>query len=157
MVYIEVTPNNAKLCNTLLKKNKWIVLYHWKQCGHCIELLPKWKTITKNENKCCIMEIEYSVYPLLQKKYTNVSGFPSIIVYDNGKVIDDFKEQRTLTNLKKFIKSSAYHNDLETKETIIKSIIDFENKGNKTQIKSKNIKTNTKAIAVMNDKKIIKK
>lgn len=140
MVYIEASSENAKLCNSLLKKNKWIVLYHWKQCGHCIELLPKWKTVTKNENNCCIIEIEYSAYPHLQKKFTNVSGFPSIIVYDNGKIINEFKEQRTLVNLKKFIKSPSYHNDIETKESIINAIKEYENKGSKLQIKPKMIK-----------------
>lgn len=128
MVYIKADSQNAKLCNKLLKKNKWIVLYHWNKCGHCLELLPKWNLATKNDKNCCIIEIEYDVYPHLQKKYTNVGGFPSIIVYNNGTIIDEFKEERNLTNLKKFIKSSIYHNDEETKKTIINAINEFENK-----------------------------
>jgi thioredoxin-like negative regulator of GroEL len=142
MVYINVTPENAKLCNLLLNKNKWVVLYHWKQCGHCIELLPKWKSVTENEKNCCIMDIEYDNYPYLKKKFTNVTGFPSIVVYSNGNSIKEFKEQRTTANLKKFIKSPENHNNHQEE---MMDILNTINKYNEAKNKSiKKVKENKK-------------
>jgi len=107
MPSVNINPNNAKKFCKVVKKGVFICLYHWKDCGHCITLLPIWKDAVKKSGKnSYIVEIELANLKHLDKKYRDVQGFPSIIVYKNGKKFKEFSEQRTLENLEKFIKEN---------------------------------------------------
>lgn len=115
MSVINITPLNATIFCNLLKKNTCICLYHWKDCGHCVELLPIWRMAAEKAGKNAnIAEIELENMKYLDKKYTNVMGFPTIIVYKNGAKKAEFKDQRTLQNLEKFIKDNS---DIKPKKT----------------------------------------
>lgn len=106
MLYI-LTKDNYNEINKILCKKKTIVLYHWNNCVHCLQLIPIWNEIckkyVKNKNINIInAELEY-IY-LLKKKYKkNISGFPTIIKYKNGKRFDEFHKERTIDNLNDFI------------------------------------------------------
>lgn len=107
MPSIKITPKNANNFCKIVKKGVFICLYHWKDCGHCITLLPIWEEAVKNSGKnSYIVEIEMDNLKYLDEKYRTVQGFPTIIVYKNGKKIKEFSEQRTRENLEKFIKDN---------------------------------------------------
>lgn len=106
MPHTKINNKNIKDFLECIKNNKIIVLYHWNTCGHCQELMPLWKkAIKKSGKKSYIVDLEYSMLNQLPENY-KVSGFPSIVVYNNGQYFDDFKEKRTIENLEKFIKKN---------------------------------------------------
>ena len=140
MVFLDITKDRAKKFNSLIKGNRWIILYHWKSCGHCIDLLPIWKMAVESEEKnAFIAEIEYDVFPLIQKKYRNVLTFPRICVYENGVLKENFQEKRTLSNLKKFIKTNHVIPDNNLEKTL-KNINNIDVKNVKNVKKIKKIK-----------------
>lgn len=105
MPLVNITSDNAKIFCEVLKNNTFVCLYHWHQCGHCVELLPIWRTaIEKSGKNTNIAEIELDNMKYLDESYKKVQGFPSIIVYKKGKKITEFKQPRNLKNLEKFIK-----------------------------------------------------
>jgi hypothetical protein len=58
-------------------------------------------------NKSNIFKVEYDNFRFLPDILKNVSAFPMIVAYENGKKKEEFKEQRTMDNVKKFIKSNT--------------------------------------------------
>jgi thioredoxin-like negative regulator of GroEL len=123
MVFLEITKDKAKKVRTIIKENRCIVLYYWKLCGHCINLLPIWRNAVELEGKNSIIaEIEYDVFPLIQKKYNNISTFPRICVYEHGELKEIFQEKRTLKNIRNFIKKNSIIFDDEKIEKTLKKI-----------------------------------
>lgn len=121
MVFLEITTDRAKNFNSIIKENRIIVLYYWKSCGHCINLLPIWRMAVESEGKnCLIAEIEYDVFPLINKKYNNIYAFPRICVYEHGELKENFQEKRTIANLKKFIKKNQIMIDEKLEKTLKK-------------------------------------
>lgn len=109
MVFIEVSDKNYNEANKLMSKNRWIVLYHWSNCFHCIELLPIWRSVVNIFNsKSLIAEIEYSNMTYMKSPFNEMMAFPTICVYENGKLIDTFSSKRNVNNLKKFFNKYSY-------------------------------------------------
>lgn len=107
MVHLKITPENASKFNKVIIEDRWIVLYHWKSCSHCIDLLPIWNSIIESEGEdCLIADIEYDTFNKIDKKYTDVKIFPTIVVYENGLLKENFKKKRTVSNLKQFLKKN---------------------------------------------------
>ena len=105
MPLVNITSDNANLFCRALKNTTFVCLYHWNNCGHCVELLPIWrKAVKKSGKNTYIAEIELDNMKYLDDEYNKVQGFPTIVVYKNGKQISEFKKQRNLLNLEKFIK-----------------------------------------------------
>lgn len=106
---------NSKLIGGLLEKKKnndiVIIVYHWNSCGHCRSFMPVFHDLLNRERDLMdmsnIFEVEYDNFKYLPNDLTDVNAFPMIIAYENGKKKEEFKEQRTPENLKKFIKSNA--------------------------------------------------
>lgn len=107
MPYFIINKDNSKIFSKINKIDKVIILYHWNQCGHCIELMQIWnKLIDKFKDKVYIFEIEYSNFKYIPSKYNNILGFPSIISYKFGEFDSEFKNKRNTTNIEKFIKKN---------------------------------------------------
>jgi len=106
---------NSKIIGGLLEdtKNKdtVIIVYHWNSCGHCRSFMPMFHDLLNKErnliNFSNIFEVEYDNFKYLPNDLTDVNAFPMIIAYENGKKKEEFKEQRTKENLKKFIKDNS--------------------------------------------------
>ncbi len=109
MNHIIFNDDNIKQFSKLLKDKKVIILYKMNNCAHCNELKPKWDIVIKklsNEN-INIYEIEYSFVSKLPSKYREILGYPTILSYDNGKSINEFKGKRTIKNIETFIKENT--------------------------------------------------
>lgn len=106
---------NSKIVGGLLENKKKndviIIVYHWNSCGHCRSFMPMFHDLLNRERNLMdmsnIFSVEYDNFDFLPNDLRNVNAFPMIISYENGKKKEEFKEQRTEDNLKKFIKENS--------------------------------------------------
>jgi hypothetical protein len=113
MPFIEINENSRNNLNDLFDTD-CIFFYYWNNCGHCLQFKPIFYDVIRElmENrptfmrKTKIFQIELNKMDLLPNEFQNVNAFPSVIAYSNGNITGEFKDQRTKTNLNKFILSS---------------------------------------------------
>jgi thioredoxin-like negative regulator of GroEL len=106
---------NSKIVGGLLENKKKndviIIVYHWNSCGHCRSFMPMFHDLLNRERNLMdmsnIFSVEYDDFDYLPNDLRNVNAFPMIIAYENGKKKEEFKEQRTEDNLRKFIKNNS--------------------------------------------------
>lgn len=101
---------------TLLQHNQNVLcFYYWKLCGHCIQFAPIWKSVIMQfKDKINVAQIELDSVRKLDHQY-QVSAFPTIIVYRNGKKNAEFNKARTPEELIKFIKKNLLQNSANPK------------------------------------------
>ena len=129
----------SKISNELNKPKISVVLIHHVQCGHCINLKPTWERFKElNKNKPFkIIDIEANELSKLDHPIKNtINGFPTIMKVKNGKVDENFVEERTLDNINAFA-----NNNVKKKLNNLNSKINKEN--NKTKKKQPNKKGKT--------------
>ena len=82
-------------------------MYHSDICEHCLKLMPLWKRISKKYDKSeeiAIINVEANYINYLQVKYKkNIKGFPTILKYKNGKLIEEYDGDRKTKSLNMFI------------------------------------------------------
>jgi thioredoxin-like negative regulator of GroEL len=100
-----ILPDNAQTkFKNILKKGTVVSYYHWKLCGHCKAFAPLWKKITRQyKDKILFANIELEGMKGIDEYY-KVQGFPSIIIYKNGKKKKEFTGERTAERLDAFLK-----------------------------------------------------
>ena len=85
-----------------------LVLVHMNGCGHCKTLMPEWESASK-ENKTEInmrsVEMSEGDGPDLCKKH-NITGFPTMILLDNGKKIKDYDGERNKNSILQFLQNN---------------------------------------------------
>ena len=81
-------------------------LFHWKDCGHCKNMMPEWdKFHSANNTAIKTSKVEKDDNPTLLKKY-NINSFPTILLLDDaGQVIETYKGERTKDAFTSFIES----------------------------------------------------
>jgi thiol-disulfide isomerase/thioredoxin len=90
--------------NFNLGPGKVIVLYFAPWCKFCVEFKPVWEELKgRVGDGVRFMEVDGSDHPELMK-FMNVRGFPSIVMYKDGKEISRYAGKRTLESLIEFIK-----------------------------------------------------
>ena len=71
-------------------------------CPHCVKMEPEWSRFkAMNSTNIQTKELEASKDSALAKKY-NVKGFPTLLMINNGKVIDTYSGERTAEEFNKF-------------------------------------------------------
>lgn len=109
MNVLDLNHQNIDKFGSMIKGN-CVILFHHPQCGHCKELRPTWERL-KHENKTKpvnIMEINADMLNTLNHPIKHsVKGFPQIVRLENGKVMEEFNQQRSLENLNDFVRRSA--------------------------------------------------
>ena len=86
------------------QKGKWLIRYHADWCGHCINMKDEWKKLENNNLDFNLASIEESVLKKLSKHPSNLLGFPSIHLVNNGKFIKEHSGERKYEEFK-----SLYH------------------------------------------------
>jgi len=87
-------------------KEPIIVLYHMTTCGHCIALRPAWNDAVKDAVNVKIAEIE-SAQMFDLPAQLQVSMFPTIVVVQEGRFIDEYHGDRTKQSLHIFMSKYA--------------------------------------------------
>ena len=109
-MYINVgSSGDALNLSNLLKDGDWMVLYYAEWCGHCQTMKPEWNKVVnkmKNNNNLNIAEIESNHIDNLINKPT-IEGFPTIKMYNNGKEIANFEDERVADKMEKFAMTNS--------------------------------------------------
>lgn len=92
-----------------VNNGKWIIRYHADWCGHCQVMKPEWKKFTDNHKQFNIASLEENAIDKLKTKPSNLLGFPSIHLNNNGKFIKEFSGKRESADFKNFYDSYAKH------------------------------------------------
>lgn len=86
-----------------------MVLFYAPWCPHCKSMMGDWRKLRNRVGpKMDIVDVNCDEKPEMAEKY-NVNGFPTIILFKNGKKIH-FEGPRKLQNFLEFVKE----NDIET-------------------------------------------
>lgn len=112
MQIIELNKTNLKKddIHKLLKEKICLIGVFSKLCIHCNQMKHQWKFLKKKlKNKKCnglLLEIDsqqlnYIDYSSLNK---SINGFPSIMIFKNGKLVKEYNGNRTQKDMFKFFK-----------------------------------------------------
>ena len=104
---MEITQRNVDRFNSIFNKNHIIIYYYMDGCPWCVRLDPIWKKFKTQAKsifpKLKVVKIENQNRTLLNFD-SGVFSYPTIKLYNNGKEIAQFDEERTVNNILNFIK-----------------------------------------------------
>lgn len=115
----QVNATNGKEMSSKVKKGTWCVLWWAKWCPHCVMFHPNWMEAVKSSkaNEISVLEVEYDVSGHMPQNMRNVRGFPTVVVYKNGKVLAEYDGDRSVKSVKEFIEK---HNPVVKKKKPVK-------------------------------------
>ena len=108
MVKLDDSKKIEKYNNTY-KNNKGVYLYklYADWCGHCLSMENDWKHFIKNNKTLLkdinVVEIESKHLKSIRNKNIQVPSFPSILLFNDNKLIDTFSSQTERTEIE-FVK-----------------------------------------------------
>lgn len=109
-MYLKVeTTDAANKLSELLKDGDWMVLYYAEWCGHCNAMKPEWEKVIeklKESGKINIADVKSDVIDSLLHK-PKIEGFPTIKMYNKGREIAKFEDERSAEKLEKFAISNS--------------------------------------------------
>ena len=86
-----------------------IILIHAHWCGHCRSMMPEWNRFEREIPKSCkvkVAKIEDSVYSNVKHEVDlGAEGFPTIKLFNNGRLVKKYDGERTSDDMIKFVKS----------------------------------------------------
>ena len=136
--------DDASNLSNLLKDGDWMVLYYADWCGHCNTMKPEWSKVvnklsnSNKMNKVNVAEIESThIGDLINKP--KIEGFPSIKMYNSGKEIASFNDQRVADKIEAFANSNSSKRSNNMKMFLSNT----KPKPNVRLVKSRGIKTRT--------------
>ena len=91
-----------------LANQKELVFVHMDGCGHCKNMMPEWANATKKNNTNIRMrKVERSQDdgPKLCSKF-NISGFPTIILLEDGEKIKEYDGERKSDAIIQFLQQN---------------------------------------------------
>ena len=103
-----VSVNNV---DNVRKTKPLIVLFFSDSCFYCQKMRPDWEKFKESS------PINYSEIPVEQmseyhpvKQEENIKGYPTIRLYDNGKIIKEYDGDRSHKDIMKFVKKHVKQN-----------------------------------------------
>jgi protein disulfide-isomerase-like protein len=168
-MYLKVeTHDDANKLSELLKDGDWLVLYYAEWCGHCKAMKPEWEKVVeklKDSSKINIADIKSELIEALSHK-PKIEGFPTIKMYNKGREIAKYEDERSAGKIQQFAISNANSNNKKTAIKIaVKNAIntvlqkfaekDTVNKANTIQLEK--LSTVPEPIAVVDNSNEVKK
>lgn len=104
-----VSQYDASNLSNLLKDGYWMVLYYAEWCGHCKTMKPEWEKVVskmKDTGKVNIAEVESNWIEHLKDK-PEIEGYPTIKMYNCGKEVAKFEDERVADKMEKFALSNS--------------------------------------------------
>jgi len=91
----------------LNNQNKVFILFYNKDCSHCKELKPIWEKVQAN-NVDTMSSVDLTNSDAkteeVSKKF-NITAYPTMLVIENGKVMESYNGERTVDALSNFVKN----------------------------------------------------
>lgn len=76
-------------------QGKELVLFHWNKCGHCKKMMPEWqKTKSSYKGSIKLVDYESEKNPKIMKD-NGIQGYPTLKLFNNGKVEAEYEGPRT--------------------------------------------------------------
>ena len=97
--------HNVSHLNNNLNKGIWMVWFYADWCGHCKNMEHEWSKLENNcskNNSINLARVRDDSINQLSNK-TEVNGFPTISLYNNGQPIDQYSGDRTNEALMDYI------------------------------------------------------
>lgn len=133
-MYLKVeTTDAAKQLSELLKDGDWMVLYYAEWCGHCNAMKPEWEKVVeklKETGKINVADVKSDFIDSLLHK-PKIEGFPTIKMYNKGREVAKFEDERSAAKIEKFAMSNSTNTKTHSKTepqhiTANKNIINLE-------------------------------
>ncbi|KAH9577973.1 Thioredoxin domain [Trypanosoma melophagium] len=84
-----------------------LVKFYAPWCGHCQKLAPEWEKAAKEiPNEAVMVDVDCTKETKLAEKYS-IKGFPTIILFRDGKEIETYKGARQSDAIVKYIKANV--------------------------------------------------
>lgn len=100
------SPKRRMASRSPKKATAKLVMYYAPWCGHCVTTKPQFNKLGKsqiiNGKKVLIEKVNGDIE---KEKVKGIKGYPTIILYNNGKK-KEFNGQRTTAGFKKFLKDN---------------------------------------------------
>lgn len=111
-MYLKVaSEDDASKLSELLKDGDWMVLYYAEWCGHCNAMKPEWEKVVeklKDSGKINIADVKSDfIDALTSKPKPKIEGFPTIKMYNKGREVAKFEDERSAEKLEKFAMSNS--------------------------------------------------
>ena len=108
-MYIKVLSNDdVNKLETSMQNGNWLICYYANWCDHCNKMKPNWEKVTNNMQSfkdLNIADIESDFIQKFEKKPV-LEGFPTIKLYINGSVMEDYNGNRETDDIMNFAKLS---------------------------------------------------
>lgn len=123
-MYLKVSSTDtADSLSNLLKDGEWMVLYYADWCGHCNAMKPEWEKVVSRMSECKdtrhinIADVKSDFIDELKQK-PQVDGFPTIKMYNKGKEIAVFGDERNADKIEKFAISNSNKAKISVKNIV---------------------------------------
>ncbi|RNF25759.1 putative protein disulfide isomerase [Trypanosoma conorhini] len=84
-----------------------LVKFYAPWCGHCQKLAPEWEKAAKEiPSEAIMVDVDCTKEKELAKKYS-IQGFPTIILFREGKEVEHYKGGRQSTDLVNYVKANV--------------------------------------------------
>jgi len=92
-----------------VEKGVWLVEFYAPWCGHCKRLAPTWDELAaaaSKDGRFKVGKVDCTVEKDVAAKQ-NVAGYPTIKLFKDGKVVEEYSGQRTVEAFTEFVKTKA--------------------------------------------------
>jgi len=92
-----------------ISRGDHFVMMYAPWCGHCARLKPDWEKLAKNSGvkDTKIGKVDCTANKDVCKKY-DVTGYPTLLYFRNGNLVENYKGAKTLDGLKEYLKTMKH-------------------------------------------------
>ena len=122
---IQVTNEDGlKQFNNNCNKGNWLVWYFAEWCGHCSVMKPEWeKFIIQNKKKSNTnVAMVRDDYVQQLNNPPQIQGYPSIMLYKNGKMKKTYEGERNSVGFNKFLSKNGCQKKMSRKGNNVRRV-----------------------------------